>query len=353
LSTQPQTCDATGNWQNAMGCSGAAPYCVNGGCSVSPGASCQGAPDGGAGLSNCGYYSNDGCCTSLEVAGGTFFRTYQVLSSTSIGGEQDSAKISGFRLDKYDVTVGRFRQFQAAWNNGSGYLPPAGSGKHTHLNNGQGLVDVGSPADAGTTYETGWLSAYDANVAPTNANLACNTGYDETWTAAPGTKENLPVNCVNWYEAYAFCIWDGGFLPSEAEYGYAEAGGSDQRMYPWGINDPAAPPGGFAIYNCNRSGGACTGADIARVGFASNGAGRWGQLDLVGNVYKLVLDWNAAFVNPCTDCANLSPGGTYRMTRGGYFDSSFYYIESSTRPNAGAPPTGRYDFAGFRCARVP
>jgi hypothetical protein len=41
------------------------------------------------------------------------------------------------------------------------------------------------------------------------------------------------------------------------------------------------------------------------------------------------------------------------MTRGGTFSSSFYYIESSTRPNAGSTPTAGYDFAGFRCARIP
>jgi formylglycine-generating enzyme required for sulfatase activity len=176
--------------------------------------------------------------------------------------------------------------------------------------------------------------------------------FDETWTSTAGSKENLPINCVNWYEAYAFCIWDGGFLPSEAEYGYAAAGGSDQRLYPWGQTDPNNNDG-WAVYNCDLSGGACGGADIARVGFANFGSGRWGQFDLVGNLYQLVLDWNQAFVSPCTDCANLSAGGTYRMTRGGTFSSSFYYIESSTRPNAGSTPTARYDFAGFRCARIP
>jgi formylglycine-generating enzyme required for sulfatase activity len=38
-------------------------------------------------------------------------------------------------------------------------------------------------------------------------------------TSSAGSKENLPINCVNWWESYAFCIWDGGFLPSEAEWG--------------------------------------------------------------------------------------------------------------------------------------
>ena len=72
----------------------------------------------------------------------------------------------------------------------------------------------------------------------------------------------------------------------------------------------------------------------------------------MGSVYQLILDWSGTFVSPCTDCANLSGGGAYRVIRGGTFsDGSFYYIESSTR-SAGSP-TGRYDFMGFRCARIP
>ena len=46
------------------------------------------------------------------------------------------------------------------------------------------------------------------------------------------------MNCVNWFEAYAFCIWDGGFLPSDTEWEYAAAGGSLQREYPWGSTAP-------------------------------------------------------------------------------------------------------------------
>jgi hypothetical protein len=75
-----------------------------------------------------------------------------------------------FRLDKYLVTVGRFRQFVAAWNGGAGYFPAAGSGKHTHLKGGQGLENSGDPG----TYETGWDATNwnnDADINPTNVNL--------------------------------------------------------------------------------------------------------------------------------------------------------------------------------------
>ena len=92
------------------------------------------------------------------------------------------------------------------------------------------------------------------------------------------------MNCVNWWEAYAFCIWDGGFLPSDAESEYAAAGGDQQRPYPWGTAAPGSA-NQYAIYGCNYpNAGACSGvANIAPVGTAAAGAGRWSQLDLVGD----------------------------------------------------------------------
>jgi formylglycine-generating enzyme required for sulfatase activity len=285
------------------------------------------------------------------VTGGTYSRTY-TNSGSGPTGTADPATVSNFRLDEYEVTVGRFRQFVTAWNNGAGYLPPAGSGKHTHLNGGQGLANSGNPG----TYETGWVTSDDSNIAPTTSNLQCNAAY-RTWTAAPGSNEKLPITCVNWWESYAFCIWDGGgFLPSEAEWEYAAAGGSQEREYPWGSTAPgtACPGTGcqYAIYNCDypNGSGSCSGVtNIAPVGTATLGAGVFGQLDLAANVFEWNLDWYATYVDPCTDCANLS-SASIRVVRGGSFLYSATYLLPPGRGDG--TPADRRDF-GFRCARTP
>src|SRR5580693_6419764 len=269
----------------------------------------------GPGVSDCGP-SKESCCASAMVMGGTFDRSYMsgdadAGSAQAEGGSSqgsDPATVSSFWLDKYDVTVGRFRKFVEVvlpTDGGVGWRPPVGSGKHDELSSGKGLLDVG-PSDAGVAYETGWLASYDVNLSPTAANLACSSLG--TWTVAVGSQENLPINCVNWWEAYAFCIWDGGFLPSESEWEYAAAGGSQQRDYPWGSTDPGTA-NQYAIYNCNypNGSGGCTDlSSIAPVGTATMGAGVWGQLDLVGEVWQWTADWyRVAYVDPCVDCADL------------------------------------------------
>ena len=337
---QPQACDSSGQWQNhGAACSGATAFCVDATCTAPP-PSC--AP-GGPGMNDCGA-SSESCCTSAEVAGGTYYRTY-ANPGTGATGLADPATVSRFRLDKYLVTVGRFRQFVSAWNSGTGYTPPGGAGKHTHLNAGRGLS-----ATAGG-YEPGWVTSDDGNISPTDANLACDLGYS-TWTPSAESGESLPINCVNWWESYAFCIWDGGFLPSESEWEYAEAGGSQQREYAWGTMAPGAG-NQYAIYGCDYPGGSgtCTGtANMAPVGTAILGAARWGQLDLPGDAWEWSLDWYAPYVDPCADCANLTPA-SFRAFRGG----SFYGDASDLLPpnRYKYSPSNRGFDIGFRCARTP
>jgi formylglycine-generating enzyme required for sulfatase activity len=299
-------------------------------------------------MTDCGTGS-ESCCTTLTVSGGTFYRTY-ANSGTDAGNTADPATVSTFRLDKYEVTVGRFRRFVAAWNNGSGWLPPAGSGKHTHLSGGLGLINAGAACgDGGVAYESGWDPNDDAQLAPTS-----NTQCYPTWTASPGTYEDVPINCRTWYDAYAFCIWDGGFLPSQAEWEYAAAGGSEQREYPWGSAAPGTA-NQYAIYACfyPNGSGCADPTNIAPVGTATAGAGAWGQLDLAGNVLEWNLDgWGgSSFVNPCSDCANLTPA-TYRVDTGGAFNTTKLQF---LRPSyvSGSVPDQHATESGFRCARAP
>jgi formylglycine-generating enzyme required for sulfatase activity len=366
-----EICGPSGQWGSPVTCDPTTPVCLNGACQAaseggeaSTPASCQ---LGGGGMSNCGAGGEgvESCCTSLEVPGGTYSRSY-ANSGSGPTGEAHPATVSGFRLDKYLVTVGRFRQFVKAWDRGMGYAPPVGSGKHAYLNGGRGLVNA-ADREGGVTYEPGWVASDHTTIAPTDANLACSYAYS-TWTNTPDSRERLPITCVNWQEAYAFCIWDGGFLPSEAEWEYAAAGGALQKQYPWG----SAAPGAQSLYMIYGNGGAgsirdcyypsgsleaCTGvANIASVGTPSLGAGEWGQFDLLGDVEEWMLDWSAPYVDPCVDCGYLTPTPSGWVVRGGSFSPDSTVLSPPARNNAvvSSPAQSfRTPYLGFRCARAP
>jgi formylglycine-generating enzyme required for sulfatase activity len=321
--------------------------------------SCQGLAAGAG--DSCGPTGGDGgadggtndCCSSLNVPGGSFFRSFDMVNPSDLS-KNFPANVSGFRLDAYEITVGRFRAFVAKTI--GGWLPAAGSGKHVHLNAGSGLANGAVAA----TFETGWDTTWNPNLATTqagwNTNLACDATR-ATWTANPGAQENRPVNCITWYEAYAFCIWDGGFLPSEAEWNYAASGGSEQRVYPWSA--PATSTTidcSYANYTPTTSG--CFATFTDNVGTLSpKGDGKWGQSDLSGNVWEWNLDFYSGYVGTvsgtvvtCTDCANLSSSSS-RVTRGGSFNLVAAAVLSSYRGNN--PPAMRDFSVGARCARSP
>ena len=242
------------------------------------------------------------------------------------------ATISPFRLDNYEVTVSRFRKFVAAY---SQTMIPSGAGKN--------------PNNAS---DTGWNTAWNA-LLPADAAALTGTGgvkcdpMYQNWTDSPGGYEKHPINCVNWYVAFAFCIWDGGRLPTEAEWNFAAAGGSEQRVYPW-----STPPSSTTI-NCSLSNHEedC-GDDTVRVGTLSpQGDARWGHSEMAGNVAEWVLDYYTfVYPTPCEDCAHLLLSGS-RVDRGGAYFWEAPDATTYARDNEG--PTDRDEGVGMRCARAP
>jgi formylglycine-generating enzyme required for sulfatase activity len=313
--------------------------CQGAGCSdttLQPGSS----PDGGTNMppssscanlsADCGSTATDNCCNSPLLMGGTFGRDNGVQTT-----------VSSFRLNKYEVTVGRFRAFVDAAI--AGYTPANGSGKHAYLAGG-GLINLW---DMGNL-ERGWVEAWNMFL-PTDKftwddvnHLGC---VGTSWTSKPGTNEQKPVTCVNWFQAYAFCIWDGGFLPSYNEFSYARVGGEAQRPYPWG-SDPITPD--RATY-C--SSGDCMLARPSDVGSKPTGDGLFFQSDLVGSVSEFVLDgFNG--LDPCKDCMSLADWPPQIVPHiGGAYNSPPDQLELRYMWTD-ATENGLGD-AGFRCALPP
>jgi len=248
---------------------------------------------------------------------------------------EHSATVSSFFLDKYEVTVGRFAAFVDAFTDN--WHPTAGDGANVAVETAQDL------ASGMTGWQSDWDQYLPANRTALESDITCSNSSYRTWGQG---EDTYPMNCVSWYEAFAFCIWDGGRLPTEAEWEYAAAGGSENRVYPWGnvVTEPLP-----ANYYGN------SGSPFIAVGSYEDGNGRWGHADLAGSMWEWVLDWLAgAWYTTtqagCSDCANLTPA-SYRVVRGGNWYDFAYGLRAAGRNYD--TPTSRIYYIGWRCSRTP
>jgi formylglycine-generating enzyme required for sulfatase activity len=246
------------------------------------------------------------------------------------------ATISSFYLDTFEVTVGRFRRFVEVY---TGEIP-AGAGEHPLIGN------------------SGWESEWNAELPALRAGLEEALDCEDhrtvafpTWTEKPGPNEMRPINCVTWYEAFAFCAWDQGRLPTEAEWERAAAGGDENRLYPWGDGPPTLS---HTSYSMAYDGIAARSSmeDLPVAGSTPQGKGLWGHQDLAGGLLELVFDrydgdWYSR--GACDDCANQSSGDR-RARRGSGFNHNPRSQRAANRFQGEAPQTRRF-YVGIRCAR--
>lgn len=272
---------------------------------------------------SCGKDKDQDCCASDLVVGGDFDRSNDPLFPASI---------SSFRLDRFEVTVGRFRAFVANYA-----IPPDDApGNHPIIMGVQWRPEWNASVTAQTPDDLEGLLACDGNA---------------TYTEVPDEQDTHPINCVTWFEAWMFCHWDGGWLPTEAEWNYAAAGGDQQLEFPWGPTTPdVIGMHAAACLSYDMAGTCIEPGDAQRVGSFPAGQGVFGQLDMSGNVEEWVNDaWDNPYaIQDCVDCLDIT-FGTGRPFRGGAHNDDVFELSTTHRVSGTA--TSRGGRRGFRCAR--
>lgn len=150
-----------------------------------------------------------------------------------------------------------------------------------------------------------WLGKTEVTVAAyarcvaAGACSAPQTGGACNW-AVP-SREQHPVNCVDWTQAAAFCQHMGGRLPTAEEWEYAAKSGQSS-IYPWGDDPPTDRRANFADAQFKKKyprafdvpGQDDGWIETAPVGSFPAGASKQGVLDLVGNV----IEWTSSDLAP-------------------------------------------------------
>jgi formylglycine-generating enzyme required for sulfatase activity len=233
------------------------------------------------------------------------------------------ARIQPFLIDKYEVTVARWRDAMAR-----GFAP-----------------------------DPDWFVVNDG---PLTDDLRDSTAC--TYTSIEGARETHPMNCLIYDLARAFCQFEGGDLPTEAQWEYAAsvAEGQYESSYPWGSEPP----------DCSRAvlmrwprgdWGECAslGAGAQPVDVADHEGGdrtrRGGIVGMEGGVSEYARDVMASLGSNCwmangLDDPSCQPDTSSKVShalRGSSWAEGAKKLD--TRGEMVANAVG--SFAGFRCVR--
>ncbi|SCC16402.1 Formylglycine-generating enzyme, required for sulfatase activity, contains SUMF1/FGE domain [Chitinophaga costaii] len=276
-------------------------------------------------------------------------------------------KITGFWMDKTELTIGAFKRFVRA----TGFITEAE--KTPQWSQLKQQLPPGTPEPEPGTLLAGGLVFTKTDGAVPLDNIA------RWWQYVPGANwrhpngpasdvwstsqfDNHPVTQVCWYDAVAYCKWAHKRLPSEAEWEYACRGGLSAKEFAWGDDAPSATnikanlwEGDFPYKNLLHDGYELSAPVMS---YSPNG---YGLYDMIGNVWEWCSDWYrpdtySQVLPNATDPAGPSkaydpdePYAQKKVIRGGSFLCNIHYC-ASYRPSARmkTDPYSGENHTGFR-----
>ena len=254
---------------------------------------------------------------------------------------------------------------------------------------GNPLVVVGGSPGEGATQQRivilapFFLDAHEVTVSDFRSrgptNLVWWTGSDSgndpldwcTYSGDPSMNDGLPVNCIDWEWARAYCQEQGADLPSEAQFEYV-AGGLASSHFVWGEDTPQCTYARYGVsgYGVLGSGGfqECQTPNFSFGGpLAPERPGRTDRdqlvlptgtiVDLAGNLDEWTVDdfqpegsacWPGGILqNPVCSAPSVA---TQKSVRGASWSDGPSVLAAASR-GSGSAIYSVSAFTGFRCAR--